>query len=92
MNSRENLVLFFLCFLFRLRMDSGMLFFLFKPPRPPLCDDAVLLADDVSDNVSSVSSAPASSSASCSAGSGHGSEGGGHRGEGWRVWLGPLLG
>lgn len=46
MNSRENLVLFFLCFLFRFLMDSGMLF-LRLVPRPPLCDEAVELADDV---------------------------------------------
>lgn len=46
LNSRENLVLFFLCFLFRFLMDSGMLF-LRLVPRPPLCDEAVELADDV---------------------------------------------
>lgn len=48
LNSRENLVLFFLCFLFRLRMESGMLFFRLIP-RPPLWDEAVELADDVSE-------------------------------------------
>lgn len=46
LNSRENLVLFFLCFLFKLRMESGMLFFRFVP-RPPLWEEAVELADDV---------------------------------------------
>ena len=46
LNSRENLVLFFLCFLFRLRMESGMLF-LRLGPRPPLWEEAVELADDV---------------------------------------------
>lgn len=35
LNSRENFVLFFLCFLFRLRMESGMLF-LRLGARPPL--------------------------------------------------------
>lgn len=46
LNSRENFVLFFLCFLFRLRMESGMLF-LRLVPRPPLWEEAVELADDV---------------------------------------------
>lgn len=46
LNSRENLVLFFLCFLFRLRIESGMLFLRFVP-RPPLWEEAVELADDV---------------------------------------------
>lgn len=48
LNSRENLVLFFLCFLLRLRIESGMLFLRFVP-RPPLWEEAVELADDVSE-------------------------------------------
>lgn len=46
LNSRENFVLFFLCFLLRFRMDSGMLFFRLAPT-PPLWEEAVELADDV---------------------------------------------
>lgn len=57
LNSLENLVFFFLCFLFRLRIDNGMLFF----RAGPLCNDAVELADDVMELVSSVSSAASSS-------------------------------
>lgn len=57
LNSLENLVFFFLCFLFRLRIDRGMLFFLLGP----LCSEAVELAEDVIELVSSVSSATSSS-------------------------------
>lgn len=60
LNSRENLVFFFLCFLFRLRIDRGMLFFLLRP----LCNEAVELAEDVTELVSSVSSAASSSDSS----------------------------
>lgn len=67
LNSRENLVFFFLCFLFRLRIDRGMLFFRLVP----LCSEAVELAEEVMELVSSVSSA-ASSSDSSSPSRGHG--------------------
>lgn len=60
LNSRENLVFFFLCFLFKLRIDRGMLFFLLGP----LCSEAVELAEDVIELVSSVSSAASSSDSS----------------------------